>query len=89
MTDHSREECILMFEKLSEYIDNELDGPTCEEIEKHAMDCIACKICLETLRKTVILCQSLKQEEKPVSGEFSKKLLDFIKNNSAPLVLQK
>ena len=29
-----------MFEKLSEYIDKELDDVTCKDIEKHAQDCI-------------------------------------------------
>ena len=34
--DHDHQHCLEMFEKLSEYIDGELDHATCEEIERHA-----------------------------------------------------
>ena len=53
---------------------------TCEEIEKHARDCVACFSCMETLKKTVALCQNVK--EQPIPQDFSKKLQDLIKNLS-------
>jgi len=65
-----------MFEKLSEYIDGELDHATCEEIEKHSKDCAACFSCMETLKKTVALCKNAKDQ--PVPQEFSKKLKEII-----------
>jgi anti-sigma factor RsiW len=67
-----------MFEKLSEYIDGELDHGTCEDIERHAKNCVACFSCMETLKKTVALCKSVK--EQPVPQEFSKKLQEIIKS---------
>jgi hypothetical protein len=48
--DHDRRDCLAMFAKLSEYIDNELDELTRKEIEDHARECIPFKACLETLR---------------------------------------
>ena len=62
--DHDHRHCLEMFEKLSEYIDGELDHATCEEIERHAKDCVACFSCMETLKKTVALCKNPADPEK-------------------------
>ena len=76
--DHDHQHCLEMFEQLSEYIDGELDHATCEEIEKHSKDCVACFSCMETLKKTVTLCKNAK--EQPIPQEFSKKLREIIQN---------
>lgn len=57
--DHSHADCLAMFEKLSAYIDNELDPVTCKDIETHAESCTACQACLETLKQTVALCKEI------------------------------
>jgi uncharacterized membrane protein YheB (UPF0754 family) len=69
-----------MFQKLSEYIDNELDEITCQDIERHVEECVPCKICLETLKRTVNLCKKL--ESKPVPESVSLKLKEFIQTMS-------
>lgn len=76
--DHDHKDCLALFAKLSEYIDNELDEPTCHDIEDHAGVCIPCKVCLETLRQTVGLCRYLAREETPVSESFSNRLKAMI-----------
>ena len=68
--------CVELFEKLSDYIDGELDQMTCKEIEKHIDECIPCKICLATLKKTIHFCK--KMEPEPVPKDFSKRLADLI-----------
>ena len=73
---HDHSECVAMFKKLSEYIDNELDQVTCEDIKKHAENCMPCKTCLETLRQTVTLCKTVKDQ--PVSEGFSHHLKDVL-----------
>ena len=78
--DHDHKHCLEMFEKLSEYIDGELDHATCAKIKAHAENCVACFSCLETLKRTVALCN--KTEEKPIPPELSRKLKDIIKNLS-------
>jgi hypothetical protein len=65
-----------MFERLSEYIDNELDTLTCEDIETHASTCISCKVCLETLKRTIDLCKS--SGSRTVPKEFSHRLMETI-----------
>jgi len=67
-----------MFEKLSDYIDNELDELSCHAIEKHAKECIPCQVCLETLKRTIDLCK--KMDEKPVPEFFSLKLKALIQD---------
>jgi anti-sigma factor RsiW len=80
--DHDHKHCLEMFEKLSEYIDGELDQATCAAIKAHAENCVACFSCLETLKRTVAFCH--KAEEKPIPPELSQKLKDIIKNLSKP-----
>ncbi len=76
--DHDHQHCPEMFEKLSEFIDGELDHATCAEIQKHAEDCVACFSCLETLKRTVALCKNV--GDKPIPPDFSEKLKEIIEN---------
>ena len=71
-TECKHERCIALFEKMSEYVDNELDDPTCRDIESHVSECLACKICIETLKRTIDLCKNVEKE--PVPPEFSYRL---------------
>ncbi len=48
-------ECKEMLEKLSEYIDGDLDPKLCEDLEKHMTDCNPCLIFVNTLKKTISL----------------------------------
>ena len=52
---HDPKFCREMFEKLSEYIDKELDEVTCKDIEEHSRDCIPCQVCLGTLKQAIDL----------------------------------
>ena len=73
---HDHKHCLELFEKLSEYIDGELDHATCTEIKRHAEDCVACFSCLETLKRTVALCKNV--EDKPIPLNLSEKLKEII-----------
>ena len=77
--EHDHKHCVAMFEKLSEYIDGELDLATCNEIELHIERCAACKICLATLKTTIHLCGSM--TSKPVPQAFSQKLRTLLLEN--------
>jgi anti-sigma factor RsiW len=63
--EHNHADCIKMFSRLSEYIDNELDAAACQEFEKHMANCKPCKVCLETLKRTVALCRNMKDQALP------------------------
>ncbi len=57
---HDHKKCISIFKRLSEYIDNELDEKTYEEMRIHIKECIKCEVCLETLKRTVEFCRNIK-----------------------------
>ena len=73
---HSHRNCLALFERLSEYIDRELDAPACKDIEAHIKACKPCQICLETLKQTVDFCKNLERHQVPET--FSMKLKDTI-----------
>lgn len=73
---HSHENCLALFERLSEYIDRELDAATCKDIEAHIQACKPCQVCLDTLKQTVALCRNL--EPRQVPETFSLKLKNAI-----------
>jgi anti-sigma factor RsiW len=75
---HDHRHCLELFEKLSEYLDNELDEATCRDIEEHIKECIPCFICLQTLKRTIALCKQA--GEKPIPEEFSRKLNQVFHN---------
>lgn len=47
--------CREILERLSEYIDEDLDPSICDEIEKHMDGCSPCVAFVNTLKKTVRL----------------------------------
>jgi len=73
---HNHSECLKLFARLSEYLDNELDHVTCQEIERHMADCPPCQACLATLKRTVALCKNM--ADQPVPQELSLKLKDWL-----------
>ena len=77
---HDPEKCRWMFEKLSEYIDNELDEVTCRDIEHHAEACIPCQVCLGTLKRTIAVCKEM--DSTPVPEDVSTRLKVFIQSLS-------
>jgi predicted anti-sigma-YlaC factor YlaD len=48
-------ECRHLLSSLSEYVDGELAGEICAEIERHLEDCENCRIVIDSLRKTIYL----------------------------------
>lgn len=78
--DHDHDRCLELFEKLSEYLDDELSAPDCERIEQHIRDCCHCYICYETLKRTVDLCRSTRED--PVPQTLASRLDQLIKDLS-------
>jgi anti-sigma factor (TIGR02949 family) len=53
--DHGSRECREIFERLSEYLDGELDPDLCSSLESHMDGCDPCQAFMESLRRTVRL----------------------------------
>jgi len=60
-----KEHCKKNFERISEYLDGELDDAVCREIEQHLRDCPDCRECVGSMRKTIRLCKEGAGEEIP------------------------
>jgi anti-sigma factor RsiW len=59
------EECRKYFDRISEYLDGELEQDICHEIDAHLRECPECRRCVESLKKTVELCREGAREEIP------------------------
>jgi hypothetical protein len=79
MAEHQHtEKCREVFALLSRYIDLDLPGDACREIEQHIAGCAPCVEFTESLRKTVELCRGYQPQDLPRSlGEQAKtRLMD-------------
>jgi anti-sigma factor RsiW len=74
--------CLELFEKLSEYIDQELEPETRRHIEAHVAECLACFECLQTLKQTIALCRQA--GDQPVPAAFSRKLHAMLQTTTKP-----
>ena len=61
-------ECRSLFERLSEYLDGEIDAEGCADLDAHLADCPPCREFLESLRRTVRLVQSDPSAALPVEA---------------------
>ena len=50
-----KHDCQHLLGELSEYVDGELRGELCAELERHLAGCENCRIVVDTLRKTIYL----------------------------------
>ncbi|MDH5636996.1 MAG: zf-HC2 domain-containing protein [Nitrospinota bacterium] len=73
--------CTDILEKISDYLDKELDPSICKEIESHVKDCEPCIAFLNTMRKTVELFNDAGKKETEIPGPVSDKLMSFLKQN--------
>jgi anti-sigma factor RsiW len=72
MTDQCRE----LLKRCSAYLEGELDGVCCEEMERHMQVCPRCSTMLEEMQWTIELCRSTPVQEVPptVSAALREKL---------------
>ena len=78
---HSHRHCLELFEKLSEYIDGELDEPTYKEMTAHLKACIFCRVCFETLKRSVDICRQTETKSMPTT--LSKRINTLIQDTIA------
>lgn len=52
-------DCLEIFARLSEYLDEELDPVPCLEVDRHLQGCAPCQAFLESLRRTVALLEDV------------------------------
>ena len=60
-------DCTEVIEKLAEYLDAEARIELCRAIEEHLSQCHNCRIEVDTVKKTIVLYQSDREIETPVT----------------------
>ncbi len=79
--DHDHRKCMALFERMSEYIDLELDNQTRNRFARHIHDCCHCKACYETLKQTVAICRGA-SEDYPLPDNLTARLMASIREAS-------
>jgi anti-sigma factor RsiW len=72
----NKQDCTDVFARLSEYLDRELPGASCEEMEKHIAACAPCVQFVESLKKSIHLTRGFAPEDtvSPMSQDLEQKL---------------
>ena len=68
-TEHDHGRCGELLDRLSDYIDGELEASLCVELEAHLADCPDCRVMVDTVRKTVTLYRAQAPTELPADVE--------------------
>ncbi len=63
--DHLTQVCREIKDKLSAYLDGELESALCAEIKQHLSGCDDCRVMVDTLNKTITLYRNYGQETVP------------------------
>ncbi|MCK4558803.1 MAG: hypothetical protein KAV45_03395 [Calditrichia bacterium] len=53
-----------VYKKICDFMGEDLNAPACKEVAEHLESCPNCKVYLDTVKKTVIICQEIEKEEK-------------------------
>lgn len=69
--------CSKYIQNIADFIDGEIDESLCGELEEHMKNCENCRIMVDTLRQTVVLCRDGKKEKLP--PELEAKLNNILK----------
>ena len=57
--------CARILERVSAYLDQELDRETCRTIEEHCSSCEDCRRLVDSLRETIGLCRATGERPLP------------------------
>ena len=58
-------DCTEYIQNLCSYVDGEAGDFICREIEEHLKDCPECRVMVDTLKKTVVLCKEGEKKQFP------------------------
>ncbi|MFO7986758.1 MAG: zf-HC2 domain-containing protein [Desulfatiglandaceae bacterium] len=73
MTDEYQEK----FDRISDYVDGELNPEDCRKIEQHLRECPKCRACFHSLKQMRQLCEAASQEKLP--PEMHRRILNTLR----------
>ncbi len=76
----SDDHCHGLFDKMSAFLDGELDQQMMDQIERHIKDCNCCRECMETVRQTRDLLQASPKSSIP--DDLKARLKECLKDHS-------
>jgi len=53
-----------VYKQICDFMGEDLDAPACKEVAQHLENCPNCKVYLDTVKKTVTICQETEKKEK-------------------------
>jgi len=53
-----------VYKQICDFMGEDLNAPACKEVSDHLESCPNCKVYLDTVKKTVTICQEIEKEEK-------------------------
>lgn len=57
--------CNKHIQQIADYIDGELDQTLCARLEEHLSECNNCRLMVDALKQTVVLCREGRRERLP------------------------
>ncbi len=70
-------DCNKYIQNIVDFVDGEIDKSLCTELENHLKGCRNCRIMVDTLRQTVVLCREGKKE--PLPPELESRLNNLLR----------
>ena len=67
--EHDHSTCQEILDRISDYVDGELEAALCAELEAHLTGCRNCRVMVDTIRKTITLYHSQPAAELPSDVE--------------------
>jgi predicted anti-sigma-YlaC factor YlaD len=52
----------MVYKQICDFMGEDLDAPVCKEVADHLRSCPNCRVYLDTVKKTVTLCQEVEKE---------------------------
>ena len=52
-----------VYKQICDFMGEDLDAPVCKEVAEHLESCPNCKVYLDTVKKTVTICQETEKKE--------------------------
>jgi predicted anti-sigma-YlaC factor YlaD len=66
-----------VYKQICDFMGEDLDAPVCKEVSEHLESCPKCKVYLDTVKKTVTICQET-EKEKELPQDIKKRLFKVL-----------
>jgi len=72
-----------VYKQICDFMGEDLNAPVCKEVAEHLESCPDCKVYLDTVKKTVTICQESEKEEE-LPEDIKNRLFNVLNIRSLP-----